>query len=62
MLAISYCIQSLTSIDVPTMNTYVNHSQKLMCTHKMAVFIKLPNCANLLSDLYSDKLPFHWNW
>jgi len=33
-----------------------------MCTHKMTVFIKLPNCANLLNDLHSDRLSFNWNW
>jgi hypothetical protein len=44
------------------MSTYVNYSQKLMCTYKMAVFIELPNCANLLRDVYSDKLSFHCNW
>jgi len=28
----------------------------------MTQFIKLLNCANLLSDKHSDKLSFNWNW
>lgn len=62
MLAISHSILLLTLIDVPTMNTYVNYSQKLMCTYTITVFIKVPNCAKLLSDVHSDKLSYHLNW